>query len=306
MGTPVTHTNPVRTGVGSLVPYVRLLRIHQWLKNGFVLAPLFFSGSFHDPARIGLALGALAAFCLLSSAIYIFNDLCDLEADRRHKRKRHRPIASGAVPIPTAWALVGVLLVATAGLIVTSGANPRVVAVLVVYLAINVGYSCGLKNISLVELCLVASGFVLRLLAGGFAIDVPVTSWILICTALVSLLMVIGKRRADLAQENDPQFQRVVLKKYDCAFLDRLLIMVGGSTLVAYMLFCTSPYAHERYGDWIVATGAFVALGIFRFIQIVTLEGGGDSPTMLVVGDRFMRWTLVSWVVVFAVIIYWR
>ncbi len=305
MGTPVTNIRLARTGVGSLVPYIRLLRIQQWIKSGFVLAPLFFSGSFRDPGKVGLALGALAAFCLLSSAIYIFNDLCDVQADRRHKKKRNRPIASGAVPIPTAWVLVGGLLVATAGLVIASGANPRLAAVLMIYLAINIGYSCGLKNVPLVELCLVASGFVLRLLAGGFAIDVPVSSWILICTALVSLLMVIGKRRADLAQENDPQFQRVVLRKYDCAFLDRLLIMIGGATLVAYMLFCTSPNTHERYGDWIVLTGAFVALGIFRFIQIVTQEGGGDSPTSLVVNDRFMRWTLLSWVVVFAIIIYW-
>lgn len=304
MGSPVTHIHAARTGVGSLAPYLRLLRVHQWLKSGFVLAPLFFSGSFRDPEKIGLAVSALAAFCLLSSAIYVLNDLCDVEADRLHKKKRTRPIASGVVPVPTAWALIGLLLVATSGVVIASGANPRLAIVLLIYLSINIGYSYGLKNVPLVELCLVASGFVLRLLAGGFAIDVPVTSWILICTALVSLLMVIGKRRADLAQENDPQFQRVVLKKYDCAFLDRLLIMVAGSTLVAYMLFCTSPNAQERYGDWIVLTGAFVALGIFRFIQIVTQEGGGEAPTQLVVSDRFMRWTLLSWVVVFAAIIY--
>jgi decaprenyl-phosphate phosphoribosyltransferase len=286
--------------------YLRLMRVQQWIKNSFVLAPLFFSGSLTDPQKIGETLSAVVCFCLLSSAVYIFNDLCDVQADRQHAKKRYRPIASGAVPIPAAWALIGALLAAAGGLLLASGANHGLAAVLVAYLGINVAYSSGLKNVPLVELCLVASGFVLRLLAGGVAIGVELTSWILICTALVSLLMVVGKRRADLGQGNDPQFQRVVLRNYDCAYLDRLLIMIAGATLVAYLLFCTSPYGHDRYGEWVVLTGAFVALGIFRFLQIVTQEGGGDSPTSLVIKDRFMRWTLVAWIAAFGVIIYIR
>jgi 4-hydroxybenzoate polyprenyltransferase len=291
-------------------PYIRLLRPQHWVKNLFVFVSPFFSGKFFEPAVFKQAIVAYTLFCLLASAVYIFNDLCDAEADRQHLKKDRRPIAAREISIFAAVMTMIGLLVADAVIFIAGRANPLLLVVFAIYAGINILYSLGMKNISLIELFMVASGFVLRLIAGAVAVDASMTSWILICTGLVSLLLVVGKRRADIALANDPSLRRKVLKSYSVAFLDSLIVVIAASTLVTYFLFCTSTYGLTRFGLFVNLTGVFVALGIFRFMQIVMMEGGGDAPTMLVIKDKVMVATLLGWAAVFFGLLYgealWR
>lgn len=287
-----------------MVAVLRLLRPAQWAKNVFVLAPLFFSGQMMGADAAAHAFIATAVFCLVSSAIYVFNDLCDIDADREHEKKRTRPLASGAVSVGMGRALV-FLLLAASGAILFAWEPPRLFsAIIAVYLAANAGYSLGLKQVALVELMLVSSGYVLRLIAGGIAIASPISGWIIVCTGLLALMLTIAKRRGDLAQNNDPHGRRASLAAYTIPFLDHLMSMLAGATVVAYVLFTIGGYAQERFGELVPFTAVFVVLGVFRFMQIVIVEGGGDSPTDLVLRDNFMRLTLVGWSAAFFFLLY--
>ena len=186
-----------------MIALIQLLRIRQWVKNGFVLAPMFFSSEMFHSTAVLRGLAAFVVFCLLSSAVYIFNDWRDLESDRAHLKKRSRPLAAGTVSVPTALSLVAALI-AGAGILTILLDLPKGFSVtLAIYVAINVSYSLGLKQVPLLELFLVASGFMLRLLAGAYALQVQLSPWITIATATLALLVTVGKRRGDIAQQND-------------------------------------------------------------------------------------------------------
>ena len=284
---------------------VRLIRPTHWIKNGFVFAPLVFSGNLFMPDLFLLTFLAAVLFSLLASAVYVFNDINDAPADREHRKKKFRPIASGAVSLPVAWGLFAVLLAAVvAGCLALLETAPYLSLILAIYALINLAYSLGLKHVQLVELFAVSSGFILRLLAGALTTGIPVSNWILITTALVSLMLVVGKRRADLAQNNDPGTMRKAMSGYDIRYLDGLMIMMSATTLVAYLMFCTSEYGEEKFGEWVVFTSVFVAFGIFRFLQIVIVNDGGDAPTSIVLKDRMMLGTMLGWIFSFVFIIY--
>ncbi len=284
---------------------VTLIRPLQWIKNGFVMAPVVFSGNLFVAEKFQDAVAATVLFCLLASAIYVLNDIKDAAADREHHKKRLRPIASGAVSVSTAWGLFGVLVVLViAGAVLLFESAYALWSVLALYTVINVSYSLGLKHVQLVEMFLVASGFILRLLAGGFATGIAMTNWILITTGLVALMLVAGKRRGDLAQGNDPDTQRRAMLGYDIRYLDALMVMLSAATLVSYVMFCTSEYGAARFGEWVVLTSVFVAFGVFRFLQIVIVQDGGDSPTHLVVRDPMMASAVLGWIGLFVILIY--
>ncbi len=289
----------------SPIDLIKLIRPTHWVKNAFVFAPLVFSGNLFEPKLFLLSLFAAVLFSLLASAIYIFNDINDAEADRLHRKKRLRPIASGAVSMPLAWGIFALLIAAVAaGCLALLDTAPLLSAVLTVYLVINLAYSLGLKHVQLVELFAVASGFILRLLAGALSTGISLSSWILVATALVSLMLVVGKRRGDLAQNNDPENRRKSLSGYDLHYLDSLMVMMSAATLVSYVMFCTSEYGEAKFGEWVILTGVFVTFGIFRFLQIVIVNEGGDSPTSMVLRDKMMLGTLIGWIVSFILIIY--
>jgi len=283
---------------------VTLVRPKQWVKNGFVFAPIFFSAQLTSIEVLKRIVVASICFCFISSAVYVLNDLCDMEADRQHAKKRNRPLASGAVK-PVAAIAVLVALVAAAAAAALMVALPLGFYLLVgVYIAVNIGYSLGLKQIAVLELMLVSSGFLIRLLAGGAAISVELSSWIIVATAMISLLLTIGKRRGDLVQNNDETHQRQSLKGYTVAYLDALLAATAGGVVVVYLIFCTSDYATHRYGPYLIATAVFVGLGVMRYLQIVMAKGGGDSPTDLVLGDPFILAVVAGFIGVFALLIY--
>jgi 4-hydroxybenzoate polyprenyltransferase len=287
-----------------MIALVQLLRMRQWVKNGFVLAPMFFSSGMVHGAALLQGLAAFVIFCLLSSAVYIFNDWRDLDADRAHLKKCSRPLVSGTVSVPTALSL-GVALIAGAAILTIRFDMPKgFSATLAVYAVINASYSLGLKQVPLLELFLVASGFMLRLLAGAYALQVELSPWMAIATATIALLITIGKRRGDIAQQNDLASGGKPLAHYNLAFLDSMLSALTGATLVIYLLFCVSDYAAARFGSLVVFTAIPVALGLLRYGQLILVKGRGESPTDLVIGDPGMIAILVGFILMFAILIY--
>ncbi len=291
-------------GRAEIVSLADLLRIRQWVKNGFVFAPLFFGPKMAQAGAAGRALSAFLVFCLISSAVYVFNDWCDIDADRRHPKKAGRPLASGRVPVAVALAIMAALLAAGAAIIVLAHL-PRSFAIAVaIYLAINAGYSLGIKHVAVVELFFVASGFLTRLIGGAYAAEVDMSSWIIIATGMLALLMSIGKRRGDIAQDYDPDHNRKSLDGYNLRFLDASLAALTGGTIVVYLLFCVSDYAAQRFGAGVLITAVPVAAGLLRYLQLVIVYSHGESPTDLVLTDRGLLAILALFGIIFAYLIY--
>ena len=297
----VGDATPRQSGVRAAV---RLIRLRHWVKNGFVLAPLFFGVELLNRTSLLHAAAAFAIFCLVSSAIYIFNDWRDIEADRNHVEKRHRPLASGAVSPGAAAGLFAGLVVAALVLGLASDLPRAFFGTLGVYIAFNVAYSLGLKHISLLELFLVASGFVLRVIAGGYATHIHLSPWILIATAMVALLLTVGKRRGDIAQSNDVGHGRRSLSQYSVAYLDLVLAALTGGTLVVYLLYCVSESAVQRFGTAVLLTSIPVGLGLLRYLQLVLVKGKGAAPTDLVLQDAGLIGIVAVFIGMFGVLIY--
>jgi len=283
---------------------LELMRPRQWVKNGFVLAPLFFASEIFEVAAVTRVATAFVVFCLMSSAVYIFNDWRDIEADRQHSKKASRPLASGRVSVATALTVMAVLI-AVAIAIIWLAHLPRGFAVAIaVYLGVNLAYSLGLKHVAVLELFLVASGFVIRLVAGALLVQIQMSSWITIATAMLALVLATGKRRADIVQENDLAQKRKSLTGYNLVFLDSALAALTGGTLVVYLLFCVSDYAVGRFGPGVLVTSAVVAYGLLRYLQLIMVRGQGDSPTDLVLKDWGMLATLAVFCAAYAYLIY--
>ena len=270
---------------------MRLLRPRQWVKNGFVLAPLLFTGQFADArAMVAAALAALL-FCVASSATYVVNDWRDIARDRAHPTKRYsRPLASGAVT-PAMAALLLALLYAI--LIASAFALPRVLAVIGIYVLLNLAYSFGLKHQPVIDIFVVASGFVLRVIAGAQALAVPVSSWMFVTTLCLALYLAAVKRRQELLQAGSDA--REVLGKYSLPLIERYAEMSATGALVFYSLFVMN--AHPE----LIVTIPLVLFGLFRYWYIVEREGGGESPTDTLLTDWQLQLVALAWVVLCAV-----
>jgi len=293
-----------RSPITTLRHLGHLLRPHHWIKNAFVLVPAFFAGQAGNTAVMTQAVGATLVFCLIASMVYIINDLRDIEADKLHAKKSRRPLPAGHITPAAAM----VTIVALAGLV---GAllwwlhpAPEFLLIIAAYAVINLSYSFGLKQLALVEVFLVSSGYILRLLAGGLVAQEHLTNWIIACTGLVSLLLTVGKRRGDMAQNNDQHQQRQSLKKYSVAYLDHIMTMLSAATIVTYLLFSMSDYAQIRFGEYVMLSAVFVIFGIMRYLQIVIVESGGDQPTSLLYRDRWMVATVLAYLLYFILTIY--
>ena len=303
LSTHETVRSEERIGSSRIAAAIALFRPKQWIKNGFILVPVFFSGH-GDLALFVPALVAAFSFCLLSSAIYIFNDLCDLEDDKRHERKRFRPLPSGRITLAAAIALGVALLFSAFVLALLAGLPIRFFLLAGLFAAMNVAYSLGMKHIPILELFILSSGYVLRLIAGSTIVGEALSSWIVICTGLVSMMLAVGKRRSDIVNALDQSGGRRSLQHYSQSYLDQLTTVLAAATFVTYLLFCISDYAVQRFSADVTITSVFVLFGIFRFLQIVTVESGGDSPTDIVVDDGPLRICILMWLLTFFVIIY--
>ena len=279
---------------------LRAVRPRQWVKNLFVLAPLVFAHRLEDPESFLRGLLAFGAFCALASAVYLVNDVRDREADRLHPRKRHRPIASGELSVGAAIAAATVLAAIALGSGFWLGIHFAVV--LLIYLAINVAYSAGLKEVVILDVMILSLGFVLRVEAGAAAIRVEVSSWLLLCTIFLALFLAFSKRRheIELLAEAAPA-QRRVLTHYSVPFLDQMINVVTASAVVSYALYAMAPESVAKHGRGLVLTIPFVLFGIFRYLYLTYQRTGARNPTEEILFDgpflvNLLLWTLaVSW-----------
>ena len=301
--TCTTDLLPARPWRRKLLEIFKLCRPHQWTKNVFVLAPLLFSQRFTDAVSLFDSLIAVACFCLVCSAVYIFNDLFDAEADRRHPQKQERPIAAGRVSAAQAIGVIGVLLtVATlAGLALLPVAF---VALAGVYIANSVLYCVWIKHKVIVDVMSIAAGFVFRLLAGCAAIAVVPTSWIIVCGFSLALVFGFGKRRIEVAQEVTSD-HRPSLQSYSPAKLDTLLAITTAVCLLSYMIYTVAPDTVQRHRtENLIYTIPFVAYALFRYL-FKTQEGkGGVGPAELLISDWVFLATGLLWALSVVVILF--
>lgn len=282
---------------------LRLARPRQWVKNGFVLAPLFFTPEAVTAANIGRIAVAFAAFSLVASAIYVVNDWCDADADRMHPGKSSRPIASGEVAPGTALVWAAVLL--AGGIALSIAVLPTAATEIVAaYAVMSVLYSTRLKHVAVLDVLIVATGFVLRIEFGGAAVSIPLTVWIVVCTFLLALFLALAKRRDDLVKSMGDA-HRPALAGYNLPFVDTALAVVLAALLVSYLIYTTEPGVIAKFHtDKLYLTAPFVAAGVLRYLQIALVEQRSGSPTDLALADRFLILSIIGWLAVFAALLY--
>ena len=283
---------------------VASLRPEQWTKNLLVLAGVVFGGRLLELRALLAALAAFAIFCALSGAVYLFNDVADREADQLHPLKRARPIASGQ--LSTRMALIVAALLGVAGIQAALMIRPEFGLVAGSYLAVLLVYSFVLKHVVILDVLMIAAGFVLRAIAGAVAVDVPIGRWLLVCTTLLALFLGLSKRRHELTLlAEDATGHRRILEEYSPYLLDQMIGVVTSSTLIAYTVYATSPDTAARLGtDKLGLTIPFVLYGIFRYLYLVHQKRGGGSPAALLLADRPLLVCVALWAASVIVLLY--
>ena len=284
-----------------------LIRPQQWIKNGFVLIPMFFGGRLLNVDDAIASVVTFFAFSFVASAIYCFNDIIDVEADRRHPVKCHRPIASGAVSVPTAYTLMVILTLLSALLLFflpqRAGETAGIVAF---YFLLNMAYCLWLKRHAIIDVCTVAFGFVLRILAGGMACDVAVSNWLVLMTFLLALFLSFAKRRDDVLRMNEtgePPRRNTI--RYNLTFVNQAITVTGTVTLVCYIMYTVSPEVVSRFhAPYLYLTSIFVLVGLLRYMQLTVVDEVSGDPTKILLRDRFTQAIVVAWIMAFLLIIY--
>jgi decaprenyl-phosphate phosphoribosyltransferase len=279
------------------------MRPHQWVKNTFVLAPLVFAQRLGEPPLVLRALIAATLFCAVSGAVYLMNDLADRERDRAHPSKQRRPIASGVLPVAVARRWVAALLLVSA--VLGLWLDPWFFAALGAYFAINLGYSLWAKHVVFLDVSVIASGFLLRVLSGAVAIDVPISAWLLICTFLLSLYLALGKRKHELLALGNGTSTRRVLNSYR---VDHVKVAMLGTALLttgAYTAYTLDPATAAQFGTHLLPiTVPFILYGLLRFFRLTQRSGHPESPTEQMIRDPRFLVNVLGWVVVVLVLIY--
>jgi 4-hydroxybenzoate polyprenyltransferase len=295
---------PPRSRVPALV---RILRPTQWLKNFFLFAPLIFSRHLFNAEFFKQELAGFIAFCFVSSAVYILNDVTDRESDRRHPTKRFRPIASGEVPVWLGLAvsviLLGVALPASWRL------GGGFFACAVVYLLVNIAYSFGLKRVMLVDVFVIAAGFMIRVVAGALAIAVQISPWLVLCTLFVSVFLAASKRRGEilLTTAAHAESGRSVLREYTLDFIDQVMTVAAAGMAISYALYTVSERTVSMFGtENLIFTTVFVLFGIFRYLHLVRTHGTDDNPTHMLTTDAPLLFNVLAWFVACVMIIYFN
>ena len=280
-----------------IVEIFKSLRPQQWIKNFFIFAPVIFSRNLLNRPVVLKSAAAFAAFCLIASAHYIFNDIRDLEEDRLHPVKSKRPLASGR--LKTGPAVLSCAVFAVLGLAVAAAINRGVLIISAAYFVLQVLYSLRLKHVVILDVFVVAAGFVIRVVAGGLAIEVAISSWLLICTMMLALFLAMGKRRHEIVLlEGDAANHRPILKEYNTTLLDQMISVVTASTLIAYCLYTISEETVAKFGTRkLIYTVPFVLYGIFRYLYLIHLKAGGGSPESLIIKDKPLLLDLFLWIV---------
>lgn len=280
----------------ALRDYLRLARPYQWVKNGFVFAGVLFGHGWKDADLVTGAILLFIAFCCMSSAVYSVNDIADRRADREHPVKRTRPVAGGRVSVTAAAVFAAVL--ALLGLGLAARVSPLALAIVAGYAALNAGYSAGLKHVAVLDVFIIASGFMLRLLAGTAGLGIEPSRWLLLCGFLGTLFLGFAKRRAELVSDadSDPAAARRSLESYTPALLDRMIGICAAGSLVAYGLYTIDPVTVGMHGtDRLIATLPLVAYGLFRYVFVLYRRGGGGDPTLEFLRDPHLVGASAAW-----------
>ncbi len=285
-----------------LTAVVVSLRPRQWSKNLFVLAGLIFARRLFTPDA-WTALGAFAIFCALSGAVYLVNDVADVARDRAHPVKRLRPVAAGRLPVGAALAVAVGL--AIAGLAFSACLGRGFLTTAVAYVALVVAYSAWLKHVVIVDVLTVATGYVLRAVAGALAIRVEISGWLLICTILLALFLTLGKRRHEVMTLEAAATQRPILAEYSPALLDQMIAVVTASTVTAYALYTMSPETVAKFHTRLLpATLPFVLYGVFRYLYLLYHRRLGGNPSEIFLTDRALLVNSLVWLLAVLAIIY--
>ena len=287
---------------------LRLTRPKQWIKNFFVFIPMFFGGELFDLHSVWLAVLTFFAFSLIASSIYCYNDIVDVDADRHHPVKCLRPIASGEVSIRMGYILMILTFCLGMGvlLMLPPEVMSQVMAVIVFYYVLNLAYCSKLKQFAILDVCIVAFGFVLRILAGGFACELALSNWIVIMTFLLTLFMSFAKRRDDVLRMNETgEAPRKNTVRYNLTFINQAITITASVTLVCYIMYCVSPEVSERFDTpYLYLTFVFVLLGLLRYIQIAVVDEKSGDPTKIILRDHFSQIIVVAWILSFLLMIY--
>lgn len=286
---------------------LKLIRPKQWIKNFFVLVPMFFGGSMLDVHDIINGIITFFAYSFVASSIYCFNDMIDAEADRHHPIKCKRPIASGEVSMKHATGLmIFMALLAALLLLVLPDHQLEVAGVIAFYYLLNIAYCAKLKQYAIVDVCIIAFGFVLRILAGGVATDIVLSKWIVLMTFLLTLFLSFSKRRDDVLRMNETgEAPRKNTIRYNITFINQAITITASVTLVCYIMYTVSPEVISRFHtDYLYLTSVFVLVGLLRYIQITVVDKKSGDPTKIMLQDRFTQLVVLAWALAFMVIIY--
>ena len=286
-----------------LLALIKTLRPRQWIKNLFVAVPLMYGQRLTDPTSLLVTAGAVALFCLISGCVYILNDLVDVEKDRAHPKKRNRPIPSGKLPevVARRFAVICVPVCLALGYWL----QPLYAAALGGYFLLNLAYSFKLKQIAYVDVLSIAAGFILRVLAGALALQIPASPWLLACTGLLAMFLGFGKRAHELAGAEDPQKQRAALAAYNLVTLRVILYALGFATVGLYVAYTLSEHVLEMFGtNRLAFTAVFGVVGIARFIYLSTTRREAESPTEEMLKDPLFMINFVVWILLTAAILY--
>lgn len=285
-----------------LIEIVKLIRVKQWIKNVFVLVPLFFSLKFTELSACIAALHAFLLFCFTSSFVYVFNDIADREKDKLHPTKKFRPLASGALSMSFAWGLLFILLCAIILLLFTIN-NEKIAVIICVYLVMNFLYSIRFKHLVLADVFVVAFGFILRIYTGAYAIGVDVSSFLFMTTFFLALFLAFSKRKAELAKSGETT--RAVLKKYSAEIVNQYIMISAGLTIICYSLYTLEPHTMARFGtNKLIYSVFFVTYGIFRYMYLLNFSEEIEDPTDAVYSDKGLFLTCLGFCLYILLILY--
>lgn len=281
---------------------VALLRPKQYVKNVFVFAPLFFSFSYDNLEKVLLSVGVFVLFSITASAIYILNDINDIEEDRQHPEKKFRPLAAGDISKGKAIALM--IMLFGVAFICSYLLNVYLLLVLLIYVVNNVAYSLGMKHISILDIVMIAFGFLLRVIAGGVVTGIEISMWLITMTFLLAIFLGIAKRREDVKLLEQGLTTRKNVAGYNLEFINGSMVLMAGVIIVSYILYAVSAEVQQKFHTHnLYLTSFFVVIGILRYMQITFVEENSGNPSNIIFKDRFIQVVILFWILSFAIIV---
>ena len=286
---------------------IRLIRPHQWVKNLVVLLPVFFGGALLHVESVYAGLVTALCFSFAASSIYCLNDIVDVDDDRRHPVKCHRPLASGAISITQGYILMFLMFILSMlSTFLLRHNQLETASVILFYWILNIAYCLKLKQYAIIDVCVVSFGFVLRILAGGYATSIHLSKWIVLMTFLLMLFLSFAKRRDDVVRMNETgHAPRQNTIRYNLTFINQAITITSSVTLVCYIMYTVSPETIQNFHtDYLYLTSVFVLVGLLRYIQIAVVDKRSGDPTKVMLHDRFMQFVVLAFGLAFLFIIY--